>query len=66
MGTATTGFTYERYSLVGGDSEEFWVIDSDPRGWDRNPLFRIQSHDKKFAHEFLAALNRTERLRDER
>jgi hypothetical protein len=47
----------QRYSLVGGDAEPIWVIDNDPCGWDRNPLFVLAARDKAFARKLVNNLN---------
>ena len=46
----------QRYELIGSDGDEIWIVD----GWhpDRPvPLFRLRSHDGRFARKFLSALN---------
>jgi hypothetical protein len=54
----------ERYELIGGDASEIWIVDRHHPERPA-PLFRLQSHDERFARKFLAALNasNSDRLR---
>ncbi len=46
----------DRYSLVDG-VDLLWVIDSDPRGSWRNPIFRLSLKDRRYAQQFVRNLN---------